>query len=369
METTVPSKSSALLDAQAVLNGQPGEAFGWTMARDYGDVLAECQAVRERAGLLDLTYYGVLKVSGQEAVQFLNGLVTNDVKGLEVHKGMRAAFLTGHGKIRGLSRILRRQDDFLIINDPQTHEKIFKYIFPFSYAGDFRVEDVSEQFRILSIQGPKANAVLKEIAFEPVASLAEYAWAETIIGGHNVVVVRTSHTGESGFDILAPESGLRDIWDFILLKGAFHSLAPVGQEALNQLRIEAGKPTYGVDVDETNMMLELGMTEAVSFTKGCYTGQEAVAMATYRGHISKKLSGLLIEGDHIPVTGSRISKDGKDIGQVTSAVRSATLGRVIALGYIKYGHFDAGNKVEVQNDASVIEARVTELPFYQNLTS
>lgn len=369
METAIPSKSSVLLDAQAVLNGQSGEAFGWMMTQDYGDVLAECQAVRARAGLIDLTYYGILRVSGKEAVQFLNGLVTNDVKALEVHKGMRAAFLTGHGKVRGLCRILRRQDDFLIINDPQTHEKIFKYIFPFSYAGDFRVEDVSEQFRTLSIQGPKANAVLKEISFEPVASLVEYGWAETIIGGHNVVVVRTSHTGESGFDILVPESGLRDTWDLILLKGAFHGLAPVGQEALNQLRIEAGIPIYGVDMDEANMMLELGMTEAVSFTKGCYTGQEAVAMATYRGHISKKLSGLLIEGDHIPATGSRISRDGKDIGQVTSAVRSASLGRVIALAYIKYGHFDAGNKVEVQNDNSIIEACIAELPFYQNLTS
>ena len=369
METTVASKSSVLLDAQAVLKGQPGEAFGWIMARDYGDVLAEYQAVRERAGLIDLTYYGALKVSGKEAVQFLNGLVTNDVKGLEVHKGMRAAFLTGHGKIRGLCRILRRQDDFLIINDPQTHEKIFKYIFPFSYAGDFRVEEVSEQFRALSIQGPKAAAVLKEISFEPVGSLTEQGWAETIIGGHNVLVVLTSHTGESGFDILVPESGLRDIWDFILLKGAFHGLAPVGQEALNRLRIEAGIPIYGVDVDETNMMLELGVTEAVSFTKGCYTGQEAVAMATYRGHISKKLSGLLVEGEQIPAAGSRISKDGKDIGLVTSAVRSVSLGRVIALAYIKYGHFDAGNKVEVQNDASMIEAQVTELPFYQNLSS
>src|SRR5205085_7082558 len=170
-------------------------------ARAYGDPLQEHQTVRERAGLIDLSYYGVLKVSGKEAVQFLNGLVTNDVKSLATRKGMRAAFLTGHGKVKGLCRVLRFQDDFLIINDPQTHEKIYKYISPFSYAGDFRVEDVSEQFRSLSIQGPKAPAVLKEISFEPVSDLADYDWCETTIGGHPLIVVRTSHTGEAGFDI------------------------------------------------------------------------------------------------------------------------------------------------------------------------
>jgi folate-binding protein YgfZ len=339
------------------------------MAGTYGDSFQEHQSVRERVGLIDLSYYGVIKVSGQEAAQFLNGLVTNDVKTLAAQKGMRAAFLTGHGKVRGLCRILRGQDYFLIINDPQTHQKIFKYIFPFSYAGDFRVEDVSEQFRTLSLQGPKASAVLKEISFEPVPTLAENDWVETVIGGHHVTVVRTSHTGESGFDLLIPDLGLKDIWDFILLKGTFHGLAPVGLEALNALRIEAGIPTYGIDVDESNMMLELGMADAVSFTKGCYTGQEAVAMATYRGHISKKLSGLLIEGDRIPVAGSKISKDGKEIGQVTSAIRSVSLGGVIALAYIKYGYFDSGNPVQVQDAEEMMTARVTELPFYQNLPS
>jgi folate-binding protein YgfZ len=319
--------------------------------------------------LIDLSYYGVIKVSGQEAAQFLNGLVTNDVKTLEAHRGMRAAFLTGHGKVRGLCRILRRQDDFLIINDPQTQEKIFKYVFPFSYAGDFRVEDVSEQYRTLSLQGPKATAVLREISFEPVLSMAENDWVETIIGGHHVMVARTSHTGEAGFDLLIPDSGLKDIWDFILLKGTFHGLAPVGLDALNALRIEAGIPVYGIDVDESNMMLELDMPEAVSFTKGCYTGQEAVAMATYRGHISKKLSGLLIEGSRLPIVGSKISKDGKEIGQVTSAIHSVRPGGVIALAYIKYGYFDSGNPVQVQDAAGIMTARVTELPFYQNLPS
>lgn len=368
METAASSlKASPLIDVQKSLDAQFGDEFGWTMARAYGDPVQEQRVVREHAGLIDLSYYGVIKVGGQEAIQFLNGLVTHDVKTLAAQAGMRAAMLTGHGKVRGLCRILKGPDHFLIINDPQTHEKIFKYIFPFSYAGDFRVEDVSEQFRALSLQGPKAAAVLREVVFEPISGLNENHWIETIVGGHHVLVVRTSHTGEAGFDILAPESGLKDIWDFLLLKGAFHDIAPVGLDALNVLRIEAGIPVYQVDADETNMMLELGLADAVSFTKGCYTGQEAVAMATYRGHISKKLSGLFIEGEQVPSAGSKISKEGKEIGRVTSAARSASLGRIIALAYIKYGFFDTGNQVEIDDNAGILTAQITELPFLSKL--
>jgi aminomethyltransferase len=370
METTLSSlPSSPLLNAEKELSAQFADSFGWLMARAYSDPVDEYRAVRERVGLIDLSYCGVIRVGGQEAPQFLNGLVTNDVKALQEGQGMRAAFLTGHGKVRALCRILKRQDSYLIINDPQTHEKIYKYVFPFSYAGDFKVEDVSEQFRTLSLQGPNAAAVFKEISFEPVPALAENHWVETLIAGHSAVVVRASHTGEAGFDILVPEAGLRDVWDFIRLKGEFHGLAPVGLEALNALRIEAGIPVYGVDVDESNMMLELGMADAVSFTKGCYTGQEAVAMATYRGHISKKLSGLLLEGERVPAAGAKVVKDGKEIGQVTSASRSVSVGGVIALAYIKYGYFDGGSEVEIRDEDGAIAARVKELPFYHSLSA
>lgn len=370
METSTSAlMPSPLLETERRLHAQLGDWYGWQMARSFGDPVEEHRAVRQSAGLIDLSYYGVVRVSGTEAAQFLNGLVSNDVKALQDGQGMRAAFLTGHGKVRALCRILKRQDDYLIFNDPQTHEKIFKYIFPFSYAGDFHVEDVSSQFRTLSIQGPQATAVFKEISFEPLPALAENHWTQTLIGGHAALVVRATHTGETGFDVLVPEAGLIDVWDFILLKGAFHRLTPIGLEALNSLRIEAGIPIYGIDVDETNMMLELGMEDAVSFSKGCYTGQEAVAMATYRGHISKRLSGLFIEGDQVPAVGAKVVTDGKEIGLVTSAIRSLSLGSIIALAYVKYGYFDSGNRLQVNDAGSILSARVTDLPFYQSVSA
>ncbi len=360
-----PERASTLITSQRELGAGFGVSYGWEMAQYYTGELDEHHGVRENAGLIDLSNRGAARVWGGEAVQFLNGLVSNDVKGLAVGKGMRAALLTGHGKVRALCRVLNHGSEFLILNDAQTHEKVVSYISPFCYAGDFKVEDVSEQHRLLSVQGPKSELMMKEICFEPLPSLGEHDWFETLIAGHRALVVRASHTGEPGYDLLVPDSALKDVWDFTLLKGQFHSLIPFGLQALNSLRIEAGIPVYGVDVDETNMLLEVGLEDVVSFTKGCYTGQEAVAMATYRGHVSKRLSGLEIRSDAVPARGDIVKKDGKEIGFVTSALRSPSLGAVIALSYLKYGFLEPGIAVDVENARGTLAAMTVELPSYK----
>ncbi len=360
-------RRSPLEKCQREIGARFDLSHGWEMAQSYSGVSEEHLAVRASAGLIDLSYCGCIKVGGGEAVQFLNGLVSNDVKTLGAGKGMRAAFLTGHGKVRALCRVLNLGEEFLVINDPQTHEKVFGYVSPFSHAGDFRVEDVSGHYRLLSVQGPKSHLIMKEICFEPVPPLDEHDWFETLIAGHRALVVRASHTGEPGFDIFVPDSALRDLWDFILQKGQFHSLVPVGLQALDSLRIEAAVPVYGVDVDETNMLLETGLEDAVSFKKGCYTGQEAVAMATYRGHVSKKLSGLALGIDAVPNRGDLVKKDGKEIGFVTSALRSSTVGSVIALAYLKFGFFQVGNSLEVEGVFGTLPAIVVELPFFKRV--
>jgi folate-binding protein YgfZ len=290
--------------------------------------------------------------------------VTNDVKNLGKGRGMRAAFLTGHGKVRALCRILGLGDSYLIVNDRQTHDKVFKYVFPFSYAGDFSVEDVTAQYGIVSVQGPKSLLVMKEVCFEPVSTMDEHQWSDAVIAGHNVMVVKSSRTGsDAGYDILASAEAVVDVWDFTALKGAFHGIQPFGIETLDLLSLEAGDPIYGVDVDETNMMLETGLSDAVSFTKGCYTGQEAVAMATYRGHVSKKLSGLMIEGDKIPARGDKLFSQGREVGTVTRAMQLPTFERVIAMAYVKYGFFDPGSSVEVQTEQGPLEAVIVDMPF------
>jgi glycine cleavage system T protein len=362
-------KQTPLRQNQEALGATFSTLFDWEMAQSFGDAAKEHQAVRNSVGLLDLSFCGAIRVGGSEGPAFLQGLVTNDVKTLGAGQGMRAAFLSGKGKVIALCRIFALEGgQYLIITDPQTHEKVFKYVFPMSYAGDFKVEDVTDSHRLLSVQGPKALLVMKEACFEPVPPLSAHQWISAIMAGHHVMVATASHTGEAGYDVLAPTAALADIWDFLLLKGSFHSISPVGFEAADALRIEAGIPRYGQDVDEGNMMLETGLADAVSFTKGCYTGQEAVAMATYRGHVSKRLSGLQFDPtETMPSHGAKVVKDGKEIGVVTSSLKSPTLKSVIALAMLKYGFFEAGTTVEVESEADLLlSAVVTKLPFIQN---
>ncbi|MEK6300370.1 MAG: aminomethyltransferase family protein [Acidobacteriota bacterium] len=357
------ARRSPLSEEQKKLGARFGRMDGSEVVLSYSMPADEYRLVRDQVGLVDLSHCGIIKVSGSEAERFLNGLVTNDVKTLSKGHGMQAAFLTGHGKVKALCRILALGYSYLILNDPQTHDKVYKYVFPFSYAGDFKVEDVSAQYAILSIQGPRALLVMKEVSFEPVSSMDEHQWNDAIVAGHEVMIIKASLAGLAGYDILAPVEAAADVWDFILLKGGFHGIRPFGLEALDLLRFEAGVPKYGIDIDESNMMLEPGLPDAVSFTKGCYTGQEAVAMATYRGHVSKKLSGLAIEGDTIPARGDKVLSQGREVGAVTSAMRSETLGQVIAMAYVKYGFFEPGSSVEIQNEQGLLRASIVEMPF------
>jgi folate-binding protein YgfZ len=356
---------TALYSSQKALDAKFDCFFGWEMAASYTEPAEEHDHVRERVGLIDLSSHGAILVGGKESVQFLNGLVTNDVKTLTAGHGIKAAFLTGHGKVKALCRVLGLGDQYLVINDPQTHKKVWDYMFPFTYAGDFKAEDASARYRTLSVQGPGSLSVMKEACFEPIPELGEHDWIQTIVGGQSVTVVRASHTGEIGFDLLVPAEGIADVWDFLLMKGEFHGIRPFGFSALNSLRIEAGIPVYGTDVDESNMMLETGMADAVSFQKGCYTGQEAVAMATYRGHVSKRFSGLVVSGDWVPAPRDKITwpETGKEIGYVTSALASRTLAKTIALGYVKYGFFEPGTALEVRSADQAAMATVAELPF------
>jgi folate-binding protein YgfZ len=355
-------KKSALASAQEELGASFGQFYGWQMAEKYSQIESEVRNVRSNVGLIDLSFAGVIKTSGKEAVQFLQGLVTNDVKLLEPGKGMRAAFLTGHGKIRALALILGLGGEFLIVNEPQTHEKVFQYIFPFSYAGDFPVDDASEQYQILSLQGQNSLLVLKEVCFEPVPQLNRYEWVETLIAGQKVLIVNHSRTGESGFDILVPKSGIGDVWDFLLLKGQFHGLQPFGLKALEVLRIEARIPVYNVDIDEGNMMLEAGLEDAVSFTKGCYTGQEAVAMATYRGHVSKRLSLIAFASDAQIAIGEKLLANAKELGTITSLAKSETLNQTLALACVKYGFFEEGTQVQVETQQGTVTGEIIK-PF------
>ncbi len=352
-------RKSPLDETHERLDATMAEADGWRAPASYGDAAGEYAIVREGgAGLSDLSSRGRIEVGGSEAVQFLNGLITNDIKALEEGAWMNAAFPNAQGRLVALARVLRfGPDRFLFDTEAATHERVLKSLERFTLAGDFRVHDTTGETALVTVQGAHAAEVLRAALGEDAATTARgRVHAGTQWDGQELHVIRATHTAEDGFDLIVGAEGAAPLWDALVAAGA----RPVGLEALEVLRVEAGLPRYGLDMDETNVVLEAAPDDAVSFTKGCYVGQEIIARIHWRGHVAKRLAGLAFDGRAQAVRDDKVeTPDGQQIGRLTSVAYSPALGRSIALGYVKYDYLAPGTELRVAQES----AHVTPLPF------
>jgi len=301
--------------------------------------MLQYEAVRDGGiGLLDLSNRGRISVSGAEAVMFLNGLITNDMKTLEEGRWMTAAFPNVQGRLLAAVRVLRKANDFLLDTEPVTREKVLKIIERFTLAGDFKVADITTESALISLQGHTASTVLGKIS-DP-----------------EITVVPATHTAEAGFDLIVSKEKKMDVWHALIDAGA----TPVSREVEEILRIEAGIARYGVDMDETNVVTETNLDDAVSYTKGCYLGQEIIVRIKHRGHVAKKLTGLRFETDAPIGAGAVIrSNDDKEIGRVTSLTFSPNFITTIGLGYVRYEYLAPGTPLVVNG----VAATTHELPL------
>jgi aminomethyltransferase len=318
-------------------------------------------AVRDGgAGVLDLSSRGRILVSGSEAVMFLNGLVTNDVKTLERNSWMPAAFPNVQGRLLASVRILNQDERFLIDTETATRAKVLQLLDRFTLAGDFRVSDLSDESSMVSVQGHKAPEAMRSVFGEAVAGTKNREVTATTASGHHVTIIRATHTAEDGFDLFLDAGDANGLRQALIAAGA----APVSEETTEVLRIEAGVPRYGLDMDESTVVTETNLDEAVSFTKGCYVGQEIIVRIKHRGHVAKKLAGIVLEREAAIEAGARIlSIDDKEIGRVTSTTFSPKLDKTIALGYVKYDYLAAGTEVRVSAGGEDLPAKVSELPL------
>ena len=326
---------------------------------EQASLMAEYAVVRDGgAGLIDLSSSrGRIRVSGSEATMFLNGLITNDIKALAANRWMPAAFPTVQGRLIGAVRVVRGNDStFLIDTEAPSHEAVLKTIARFTLAGDFHVSDLSAETVMLSVQGKRAIEVVEKVFERSFADLPRNGVVEADWQNVRVTIIRSTHTAEDGFDIVIDSAHAAQLRQSLTDAGA----QPVGQDTLEILRLEAGIARYGSDMDETNIVTETNLDDAVSYTKGCYVGQEIIVRIKHRGHVAKKLTGLRFETDRKIEPGTIIkSTDDTEVGRVTSTAVSPKVGS-IGLGYVRYEYLEAGTNVIVDGE---IRATVTELPF------
>lgn len=346
------------------LHEQAGARFREVGGREavavYGEGEAEYRAAREGVALHDASYREILRITGEDRATFLHGMVTQEVKNLPAGTAAYAAMVNVKGAMVGDARILKREEDLLLDVEPGLGAKVLDFLGKYLISEDAELHDMTGEYALLRLLGPRTEFVLTATLGAPWAALAHNALRTGSLAGHPALLVGNTALEPHGVDVWVPRQELAAVWRALLEAGGPHGMKPLGFEALEQLRVEAGVPRYGQDMGDTTIPLEANLASAISYNKGCYIGQEVIARATFRGHMNRKLSGLLL-GDVDAAPGTELKVGEKKVGWITSVVRSPLKGQRVALGYVHRDFQEPGTQLTLA--AGPASATVAALPF------
>jgi folate-binding protein YgfZ len=337
------------------------EDHGWLVPAHFGAPLAEYEASRQGAILFDRSHHGKIEATGNDAAVFLHNLSTNDVKGLAPGSGCEAFFCTTTAKVVFQALIYRlppegKRERLWLDVPPGLGEKTFRHLDRYIIGEDVTLTDHTAAWAQLHLVGPNAPTVLAAVLGEEPGTWTRCAF-RTLPG--NITPRCTDPLGLPGYDLLCPADQAGALWQKLLDAGA----RPAGLEAWNVLRIEAGTPVYGIDLDESTFAPEAGRTAtAISYNKGCYLGQEPIVMARDRGVVQRGLIGLLVGSEPAP-PGSLLFREDKEVGRITSSAFSPRLGQAVALGYARRGSQTPGMELELETGGARRMVRVAKLPL------
>jgi folate-binding protein YgfZ len=301
------------------------------------------KAAKQAAAVAEKDSFGIVKLTGGERVSWLQGMVTNDVRKLSSGSGCYAAHLTPQGKMIAQMQILADEDALWLSLERAAIPKLIAAFDKLIIMEDVQVADVSDEYSILEVLGPKAPQVLESIGVPKNGPYSHFQ------AGDSRVVV-----SDLGYDVWVPRAQA----DHVLRSLVEHGATAIDHGTWDVLRTEAGIPIYGVDIDETTTMPELG-PRGIDYDKGCYIGQEVVAKVKYIGHVNRRFVGLKISGPELPEMKSPVRKGGREVGYITTALFSPGLNQPIALGFVSRVAYAPGGEVEV----GASKATIVDLPF------
>ena len=324
---------------------------GVLLPRQFGDAAGEYRALREGAALVDLGFRTVLHARGADRVTFLQGMLSNDVAALRPGDGCPALLLTIQGRVVADVRVAATDDALLLDVDVRAREAFVEALERLIVADDVELVTPETRVALVGVEGPDAERLVGR-------PLAPYAHAETDVTGIAVRAVRASEVHGSGVVFHVAAERAPALWDALVARGA----RPCGMDALEGRRVEVGVPRVGLDMDLGTLALEVPVDEALSATKGCYLGQEVVARGTARGHVNRKLTGLLIDGP-VPPGGVPLVREGKEAGRLTTVAWAFGAGVPAALGFVRREHWEPGTELRVEHGHAVTLVRVAALPL------
>jgi glycine cleavage system T protein len=360
-------KHSRLHEHHAKLGATLEEVAGWEMPAHYGEWVTEYQAVRQAVGLSDLSHRGKIRVTGDDRVKWLQSLISNDILQLQPGKGCYSSFLTHKGKMLGYFRVYVLPDSLWVEDVGEVGDATFQALRKFLlYGTKAKMENCAESWGLLLISGPKACATVNAAFGVQMSDIKPVSAIAAQIGGHASLVLHTEETGEDDLEILLPAEALSTAWERLVEAGATYGIKAVGGRAREALRIEAGLPKAGSDLNEDIVPPEANLEgKAFSLNKGCYPGQEVVARMDTYGNVRRHLVGLVVKSVALPAKGAKLYSGDREVGWVSSATISPQQNGVIALGFPLRDFSAPNTTLAVEIDGARHDATVQALPFYR----
>jgi aminomethyltransferase len=339
---------------------------GWDLPVQFSSIKEEHEAVRERAGIFDVSHMGEIAVRGKESAAFLQKMVTNDLSKLKEGRAQYTAMCYENGGTVDDLLIYRLgPDEFLLIVNAANTEKDYDWLTQHA-GGDVEVENVSDRYALIAIQGPKAQQILQKMATDTdLSEIKFFAFRQDVdLNGAKALVSRTGYTGEDGFEIYCKPEDAISLWKNLLEAGKEEGILPCGLGARDTLRFEATLPLYGQELSPEITPLEAGIGFAVKLNKEeDFIGKEALAKQKEEG-VPRKLAGIEMLERGIPRNGYAVYSHDEEIGFVTSGTQSPTLQKNIGLALIKSEYSDIGTELEIAVRKKRLKAKVIETPFY-----
>ena len=334
---------------------------------DYGDLLGEHAALTQGVGVLDLSFRSRACLTGNDRVRFLHGQVTNDINKLVAGSGCYAVLVTSKARMQSDLNVYRLAEELLLDFEPGLTQKVSERLEKYVISEDVQITDVGALYGLLSVQGPKATAVLQSTLPEFCAvPSVPFSFVTATSAEGEIYLMNRPRFGSGGYDLLVPVT-LLPVFAGRFVEGARSAGGRLcGWDAAEIARIENGIPRFGADMDETNIPLEAGLeNSAVSFNKGCYIGQEVISRIRTYSEVAKVLRGLRLADDlkTLPPRGEKLYRDGKEAGYVTSAIRSPRLSASIGLGYVRKETNQVGAELALRTLEGESLVRVVETPF------
>src|SRR6267143_2612334 len=344
MEGTVETASTGtalntpLAAAHARAGAKIGVWFGCALPDTFGDAPEEFRHARESVALIDKNYRAYLSFTGPDRVRYLNAVLTNDIKGLSTGQGNVSLLLNPQGHILAELETYAFTDKLFCVSYAMIRERLVEVLDKFIIMDDVTLTDETERFGTLALEGPKAAAVVREVSGVDIGALGELSSADSAVGTVPCRIVKRSPGGVAGAEFVVEREKLPALWELLLEATRKHGGGPMGYAALSGLRLAQGVPWYGYDFGEKQIPHEAGLQNShISYTKGCYTGQEIVERVRSRGQVNRQRVGLAFSSETVPEAGTLLMMDGKEVGFVTRAAKAwdSAPPRILGMGYVR----------------------------------